>query len=90
MEKGRKSARDRYARFTKARKQAQDLVQRAWERGDILNLNRNDHGVLCVDCGSKATCWEHRDYEKPLEVDPVCASCNKKRGPGKNDYVTST
>lgn len=34
----------------------------------------------CIDCGNKADHYEHRDYNKPLEVEPVCRSCNGKRG----------
>jgi hypothetical protein len=37
----------------------------------------------CVDCGKRAQVWEHRDYRKPLEVEPCCYSCNQKRGPAK-------
>lgn len=33
----------------------------------------------CVDCGFKARLYDHRDYNKPLEVEPVCGSCNNKR-----------
>lgn len=36
----------------------------------------------CVDCGSQAEIWEHRDYSRPLEIEPACESCNAKRGPG--------
>ena len=39
--------------------------------------------LKCVDCGKPATEYDHRDYSKPLNVDPVCHSCNLKRGPGK-------
>ena len=35
----------------------------------------------CADCGEKAVEYDHRDYTKPLAVDPVCRSCNTKRGP---------
>jgi len=35
---------------------------------------------LCVDCGAPARHYDHRDYNKPTEVDPVCGSCNYKRG----------
>lgn len=35
----------------------------------------------CDDCAEWATGWEHRDYSKPLEVDPTCGSCNLLRGP---------
>jgi hypothetical protein len=34
----------------------------------------------CVDCGVPATCYDHRDYNKPLEVQPVCSRCNTLRG----------
>ena len=37
--------------------------------------------VPCVDCGKRAEHYDHRDYTKPLEVEPVCRSCNKLRGP---------
>ena len=39
---------------------------------------------VCFDCGNAATCYDHRDYKKPLDIEPVCGSCNKYRGPGKN------
>ena len=35
----------------------------------------------CVDCGSAAECYDHRDYNKPLDVEPVCIGCNVRRGP---------
>lgn len=38
----------------------------------------------CVDCGSQAQVWDHRDYKKPLSVDPVCRRCNALRGSGLN------
>jgi hypothetical protein len=37
----------------------------------------------CVDCKrSQATCYDHRDYNKPLDVEPVCLNCNSRRGRG--------
>jgi hypothetical protein len=39
-----------------------------------------DHS--CVDCGEPAKHYDHRDYTKPLDVDPVCVSCNRRRGAG--------
>lgn len=46
------------------------------------------HGFLapvktlkCVDCGKAAECYDHRDYNKPLAVAPVCIGCNVRRGP---------
>lgn len=38
---------------------------------------------ICMDCkGRQAQCYDHRDYSKPLEVDPVCLRCNNSRGRG--------
>lgn len=34
----------------------------------------------CVDCGAQAIEYDHRDYNRPLMVDPVCRSCNLRRG----------
>ena len=56
---------------------ASALVMRAIKLGDLPSLG----GVLCFDCGAPATDYDHRDYTKPLDVDPVCRSCNCLRGP---------
>lgn len=37
--------------------------------------------LTCVDCGAPGHDWDHRDYSRPLDVQPVCRSCNIKRGP---------
>jgi len=39
--------------------------------------------LKCTDCDKPATCYDHRDYDKPLDVAPVCNRCNTKRGPAK-------
>lgn len=36
---------------------------------------------LCVDCGAVAEHYDHRDYSKPKDIEPVCRSCNFDRGP---------
>ena len=55
---------------------------RTWYRVKIGELKRlSAEFVACVDCGARASCYDHRDYNKPLDVDPVCRSCNYKRGP---------
>lgn len=46
------------------------------------DLPRLDGSVPCDDCGKAAQEYDHRDYKKPLEVDPVCKACNFARGPG--------
>jgi hypothetical protein len=38
-------------------------------------------GLKCVDCQKPAIEYDHRDYNKPLKVDPVCRRCNSVRGP---------
>lgn len=35
----------------------------------------------CVDCYRDAEVYDHRDYTKPLDVQPVCRGCNLCRGP---------
>lgn len=37
----------------------------------------------CTDCGRPATEHDHRDYRRPLDVQPVCRSCNLLRGPAE-------
>lgn len=39
-------------------------------------------GLTCVDCSAPAVDYDHRDYNQPLRVEPVCRRCNLKRGPG--------
>lgn len=51
-------------------------VRRAIRRGDLQPAK----GQECADCGKDARDLDHRDYTKPLEVVPVCRSCNLKRG----------
>lgn len=36
--------------------------------------------LQCADCGAPASQYDHRDYNKPLEVEPVCRTCNVRRG----------
>lgn len=51
-------------------------VKAAISRGEL----QNPRNLKCADCGCVATDYDHRDYNKPLDVQPVCRSCNKKRG----------
>jgi len=61
---------------------AVNAVALAKRRGDLPHLT--DGKTACVDCGNPASVYDHRDYLKPLEVDPVCRVCNSKRGPAMN------
>jgi hypothetical protein len=59
--------------------EAHSAVRRAVKRGELQPATV----FACVDCGKPAQCYDHRDYSKPLDVEPVCTSCNLKRGPAK-------
>lgn len=59
--------------------EAHSAVRRAVKRGELQSAT----AFACVDCGKPAKCYDHRDYSKPLDVEPVCHSCNHKRGPAK-------
>ncbi len=51
-------------------------------RGIMVKANmRTADGLTCVDCGKRAFHYDHRYYSRPLDVVPVCRSCNQKRGP---------
>ncbi len=39
--------------------------------------------LICVDCARPAAVYDHRDYSRLLDVEPVCRSCNAKRGPAQ-------
>lgn len=52
-------------------------VQKAIREGAIKRIIE----CRCVDCGDPAERYDHRDYNKPLDVVPVCSSCNLIRGP---------
>ena len=57
--------------------QAAYQLNKAVRNGILLHFSKFN----CVDCGKPAQCYEHRDYNKPLEVVPTCKSCNTRRGP---------
>lgn len=63
------------------RQPAHVAVARAIRHGILRSLK--DFQTDCVDCGGIAVAYDHRDYDKPLEVDPVCKRCNILRGPAK-------
>jgi hypothetical protein len=62
----------------KARSKALSAVAKAIREGKMERADTK----YCVDCGAFATVHDHRNYLEPLKVDPVCTSCNQKRGPG--------
>lgn len=58
------------------RSRAHAAVSKALKSGQLRYANE----FGCVDCGNLAECYDHRDYNKPLEVEPVCRKCNFRRG----------
>lgn len=58
-------------------------VRNAIRRGEIPRAS----SFNCCDCGKPATCYDHRDYLKPLNVNPVCYSCNAIRGAAANSHL---
>lgn len=57
---------------------AHSAVQAAIKRGVLPPLKGGHYA--CVDCGGIALEYDHRDYGRPLDVEPVCRSCNHARG----------
>lgn len=62
--------------FNRLAQIARGKVQVALKAGRLVHPSK----LECSDCGGKATMYDHRNYYKPLEVSPVCRSCNSKRG----------
>ena len=62
------------------RKVANELVRLEVISGRLFSAKRLR--VQCSDCEKPAVCYDHRDYTKPLDLEPVCVSCNWKRGQG--------
>ena len=57
-------------------RKASCLVQAAISK----NILPSPYLQTCVDCGGPAQTYDHRFYTRPLEVEPVCNSCNRLRG----------
>ena len=68
---------DCYRRFAPLAPRAVYLVHKAVLMGRLPRAS----SCTCVDCGKPAHEYDHRDYAKPLDVVPLCRSCNKLRGP---------
>ncbi|MDC6130796.1 helix-turn-helix transcriptional regulator [Burkholderia gladioli] len=56
-------------------------VEKAVRRGDLPPADTCE----CVDCRAPARAYDHRDYGAPLDVEPVCDSCNARRGAARPD-----
>ena len=72
---------DEDAAITQRRHRALYAVTVAVATGVLPSLRSG--ALPCKDCGRSATQYDHRDYAKPLEVEPVCGRCNLKRSAAK-------
>lgn len=66
--------------FARARAEAARLVVRKLVKAGELQPATD---FPCVDCGRRADGYDHRDYRLAAVVEPVCHSCNMKRGPAR-------
>lgn len=57
-------------------REAARVVDEAIRYGQLQKASK----YRCVDCQEAAVEYDHRDYRKPLAVDPVCRRCNLRRG----------
>ena len=69
--------------YWKLKTKASSLVNRAVQSGSLPSPKT----LVCFDCGKHAAVYDHRDYHKPLEVVPVCSSCNRKRGMANHEVT---
>lgn len=72
-----RSARREYMRTGRGAGEAHTAVARAIRHGEIPAPAT----LACTDCGGQAQQYDHRDYNFPLVVEPVCRPCNLRRGP---------
>ena len=63
--------------YKKLRDKCKHKFAYARKKGQIEPIGEH---TKCVDCGEPAEMYDHRNYYKPLEVEPVCRSCNSQRG----------
>jgi hypothetical protein len=70
-----------HGKLTRARDLLRQFALFAVAREIRLGNLRRPSELVCADCERQAQQYEHRDYRKPLEVVPICRSCNMKRGP---------
>lgn len=65
--------------YDEAAANARVRVRCAVKSGKLPNLKTKF--IICADCKrDRAVQYDHRDLSKPLDVVPVCATCNVRRG----------
>lgn len=76
-----RAASKRYAQ-TSSRAAAHEAVRSITRTAVRVGFLPDPRHLDCVDCGGPAECYDHRDYNKPLDVNAVCLRCNSSRGAG--------
>ncbi len=66
-------------------RRARAYVKRAVRSGRLPNLRKV--WTKCSHCPARATGYDHRDYDRPLDVAPVCHRCNAELGAGANKFT---
>lgn len=61
----------------RAKTRALKLVAKAIKDGHMLPATSFE----CWDCSEPAIVFDHRNYDRALDVQPVCRACNRRRGP---------
>lgn len=74
----------RVARGLRSLTSPQYLAHKAVAKARRAGLLADPRSLACADCCVPASEYDHRDYSKPLAVEPVCRRCNRRRGPAAN------
>ena len=95
VENIRTCAKCRSPYWNKAKSKLDYMKMRNWAVGVVQmskykNLLESASKKKCVDCGNNANHWEHRNYSRPLLIEPVCQSCNIKRGKTEELFICKT
>jgi hypothetical protein len=79
------SANRRYCIECQGRSQRiQSSLRSAVKKAIVSGELADPKTLKCADCGAHATVYDHRDWTKPLQVEPVCNRHNLIRGPAAN------
>lgn len=71
----------RYTHYKSERDRLRDTAWKLTKREIREGRMPPPTACKCADCGEPAYCYDHRDYRKPIDVEPVCRACNVRRGP---------
>lgn len=70
----------------RARSRALRLVKESILAGSL----RPAAEFKCGDCGDQAQVYDHRRYSDPPKIEPVCRSCNIRRGPAEEFFIAGS